>query len=199
MEPDWGYDEFLHAASLRLELGNSARRVFNANGTRRFLFQSYFEVHSVLTRMIVTDMGRNPELCASHRVGVEVNDCMMISDNDLLFLSCGEDFIGLTAVRRDASGSGKTDPAVASSRRGSRLTEIGPYTIGDLLGKGGFGEVRVGTNNLTGDKVALKFMKKSEIINLGAAERTATELQCLSLLKHPHIIFLHTVSLSFPA
>jgi serine/threonine protein kinase len=124
--------------------------------------------------------------------GVEINDCMMISDNDLLFLSCGEDFIAPTTIRKDGSASGKTDPTV-ESRRGSRLTEIGPYTIGDLLGKGGFGEVRMGTNNLTGEKVALKFMRKSEIMNLGAAERTATELQCLSMLKHPHIIFLHTV------
>ena len=130
-------------------------------------------------------------------IGVEINDCMMISDNDLLFLSCGESFIGLSSSSsqyKDLSSSGRTDSAAVESRRGSKQSEIGPYSIGDLLGKGSFGEVRVGTNQLTGEQVALKFMKKSEILSLGAAERTATEIQCLSMLKHPNIILLHMVS-----
>jgi serine/threonine protein kinase len=50
--------------------------------------------------------------------------------------------------------------------------------------KGGLGEVRVGTQQVTRDKVALKFLRKSEIMSIGAAERTATEIQCLTILKH---------------
>lgn len=48
----------------------------------------------------------------------------------------------------------------------------------EFLGKGGFGEVRVGEHQLTGERVALKFLRKSAIADMGAAERTTTEIQC---------------------
>lgn len=67
---------------------------------------------------------------------------------------------------------------------------IGGYKIGAVLGRGGFGEVRIGEHLLTGEKVALKFLKKSSIHSLGAAERTYTEIQCLQALKHNNIIKL---------
>ena len=38
--------------------------------------------------------------------------------------------------------------------------------------------------------MALKFLKNSEIMSIGAAERTATEIQCLTTLKHHNIIIL---------
>jgi serine/threonine protein kinase len=67
---------------------------------------------------------------------------------------------------------------------------IGGYKVNDILGRGGFGEVRVGEQPLTGERVALKFLRKSEIHSLGAAERTNTEIQCLTALKHNNIIRL---------
>lgn len=48
----------------------------------------------------------------------------------------------------------------------------------EFLGKGGFGEVRVGEHQVTGERVALKFLRKSAIADMGAAERTTTEVQC---------------------
>lgn len=48
----------------------------------------------------------------------------------------------------------------------------------EFLGKGGFGEVRVGEHQLTGERVALKFLRNSAIADMGAAERTTTEIQC---------------------
>jgi serine/threonine protein kinase len=60
----------------------------------------------------------------------------------------------------------------------------------DFLGRGGFGEVRVGEHQLTGERVALKFLRKSEIGDIASAERTATEVQCLTALKHASIIRL---------
>lgn len=50
--------------------------------------------------------------------------------------------------------------------------------VNEFLGKGGFGEVRVGEHQLTGERVALKFLRKSAIADMGAAERTTTEIQC---------------------
>jgi serine/threonine protein kinase len=51
-------------------------------------------------------------------------------------------------------------------------------------------QVRIGEHHLTKEKVALKLMSKSDIMSMGAAERTTTEIQCLTALRHPHIITL---------
>ena len=145
MEPDWTYFDFLNAASQRIDLSSTAKRVFNANG-------------------------------------VEINDCMMIEDNDILFLSAGNNFIEPTNVSIDNTDMGSDRDKVPSI--------VGGYKVGKVLGKGGFGVVRVGEHHLTGEKVALKFLRKSDIMSIGAAERTTTEIQCLTTLKHQHIIRL---------
>ena len=122
-------------------------------------------------------------------VGVEIDDCMMILDDDRMFLSQGETF---------SHPKGKKDSKDKNSSFYDQIneasnTDVGPYTVGELLGRGGFGEVRVGTNQLTGEKVALKFLRKADILSVGAAERTSTEIQCLATLSHPNIIKLFVV------
>lgn len=107
---------------------------------------------------------------------------MMIEDNDILFLSNGDDFIPPLADRRNGLSWDSTIPSSLSG-----------FKVGSMLGRGGFGEVRVGEHHLTGERVALKFLRKSEIISMGAAERTTTEIQCLSALKHANIIKMQQV------
>lgn len=105
---------------------------------------------------------------------------MMIVDDDILFFGKDEDFI-------------RPDSMVADKGRSEseRLPHsVGGYIVGELLGRGGFGEVRCGGHPLTAEKVALKFLRKAEIHSLGAAERTNTEIQCLATLKHNNIIKL---------
>lgn len=117
---------------------------------------------------------------------------MMIEDGDILFLSIVDDFIapsysdGNSTVDLTSGGVGKR----GRSEHEKLPPSIGGYKVGDLLGKGGFGEVRLGEHQLTGEKVALKFLRKSDIHSLGAAERTNTEIQCLTALKHTNIIRL---------
>ena len=118
--------------------------------------------------------------------GVEIDDCMMIEDDDILFLSNGDDYIAPTM------GLGSTEKS-GSGERDKIPNVIGGYKIGKFLGRGGFGEVRVGEHQLTGEKVALKFLRKSDIASIGAAERTITEIQCLTTLKHQNIIRLQQV------
>lgn len=122
--------------------------------------------------------------------GAEVDDCMMLEDDGIAFVSNGEEFT--SPVLNNNAGGGAEDglgdisiPPVVSG-----------YIVGTLLGRGGFGEVRLGTHQLTNEKTALKFLKKSEIISMGAAERTVTEIQCLMALKHNNIIRLFQVSRS---
>jgi serine/threonine protein kinase len=117
---------------------------------------------------------------------------MMIEDDDILFLSQQEDFIppaDLTPPELLPDGTvARSEDKIPHS--------IGGYKVGEILGRGGFGEVRIGENQLTGERVALKFLRKSEIHSFSAAERTNIEIQCLSALKHNNIIRLIHVRLS---
>jgi serine/threonine protein kinase len=115
---------------------------------------------------------------------------MMIEDDDILFLSSGEDFI----IPMDPYD--EEDDKNSGQREAEKIPHsIGGYKVGELLGRGGFGEVRIGEHQLTGERVALKFLRKSEIHSLGAAERTNIEIQCLTALKHTSIIRLQQVFL----
>lgn len=123
--------------------------------------------------------------------GVEIDDCIMIEDDDILFLSHGDDFIAPTM-------NDITHPSThrLSGHSNIKLPGIiGGYVVGKVLGRGAFGEVRVGEHQLTGERVALKFLRKSEILSIGAAERTITEIQCLTALRHQNIIRLQQVRL----
>lgn len=121
---------------------------------------------------------------------MDVDDCMMIEDNDILFLSVADDFLAPPSISDNNNVSSDAHKAGGRSENEKIPSFVGGYKVGELLGKGGFGEVRVGEHQLTGDRVALKFLRKSEIHSLGAAERTNTEIQCLAALKHANIIRL---------
>lgn len=88
-------------------------------------------------------------------LGAEIDDIMCIEDDDMLFFSSGDAFQapdlnpGSETERRSAENSHKS---------GDFTGIIGGYKIGSFLGKGGFGEVRLGVHQLTGEQVALKFI-----------------------------------------
>lgn len=147
----------------------AAKRSFNSDGY--FLFLSFVEASKIHASLIL---------------GVEIDDCMMIEDNDILFLSVYENFIPPADMFIDDG-----DAEAAGRVEGEKIPyNISGYKVGELLGRGGFGEVRVGEHQVTSEKVALKFLRKSEIHSLGAAERTNLEIQCLTALKHVNIIRL---------
>lgn len=180
----WSHLEFLNAASHRLHLVPPASRVFNADG-------------------------------------VEIEDIACIDDGEALFLSQGVSFKDprRRAARRKkkqqqaaavaAQGSGSDTGAGAGAGAGSGAEDgsgrgvetdaligaptVGGYVLGPVLGEGGFGLVRQGQHGVTGEVVALKFLRKSRMGSAGAVERVVTEIQCLSELQHPHVIRLVSV------
>uniref|UniRef100_A0AAQ4QFG2 non-specific serine/threonine protein kinase n=1 Tax=Gasterosteus aculeatus aculeatus TaxID=481459 RepID=A0AAQ4QFG2_GASAC len=68
--------------------------------------------------------------------------------------------------------------------------KIGHYLLGDTLGVGTFGKVKIGQHQLTGHKVAVKILNRQKIRSLDVVGKIKREIQNLKLFRHPHIIKL---------
>jgi serine/threonine protein kinase len=74
--------------------------------------------------------------------------------------------------------------------RGSRIS---CYIVGDTLGQGSFGKVKLATNTSTREKVAIKIVEKATISDVEDVERVYRETFILTSLKHKNIIRLYEV------
>ncbi|MDG2022003.1 MAG: protein kinase, partial [Phycisphaerales bacterium] len=77
-----------------------------------------------------------------------------------------------------------------ASRSGTRL---GAYTLGELLGRGGMGEVYVATDDRLGRTVALKILRPDVVADAERRARFEREAKALAALKHPGIVTLHSL------
>lgn len=73
------------------------------------------------------------------------------------------------------------------------LVKIGHYTLGQTLGVGTFGKVKIGEHQLTKSKVAVKILNRQKIKSLDVVGKIRREIQNLKLFRHPHIIKLYQV------
>ncbi|XP_072227350.1 5'-AMP-activated protein kinase catalytic subunit alpha-1 isoform X1 [Leuresthes tenuis] len=71
--------------------------------------------------------------------------------------------------------------------------KIGHYILGDTLGVGTFGKVKVGQHELTRHQVAVKILNRQKIRSLDVVGKIRREIQNLKLFRHPHIIKLYQV------
>lgn len=70
---------------------------------------------------------------------------------------------------------------------------VGDYVLGETLGAGSFGKVKLATNVHTGEKVAIKIVSKDSIANVEDIDRVYRETYILTTLKHNNIIKLFEV------
>ena len=66
------------------------------------------------------------------------------------------------------------------------------YEVKQKLGKGKFGLVKLGINKITGEKVAIKIMKK-KTMDTSDSLLVRTEIEILKICQHPNIIRLYDV------
>ena len=69
-----------------------------------------------------------------------------------------------------------------------RSIKLSDYEMGDTLGTGSFGRVKIAKDKKTGDYVAMKIMKKIEILKSKQADHIANEIKILSMIQHPFVI-----------
>ena len=61
-------------------------------------------------------------------------------------------------------------------------------TAESTLGAGSFGRVKLSKNKKTGQYVAIKILKKSEIIKLKQVDHILNEIKILSMVDHPFLV-----------
>lgn len=83
--------------------------------------------------------------------------------------------------------------AEKSSSSQNAQVKIGHYILGDTLGIGTFGKVKIATHQLTNHKVAVKILNRQKIKSLDVVSKIKREIQNLKLFRHPHIIKLYQV------
>jgi serine/threonine protein kinase len=62
------------------------------------------------------------------------------------------------------------------------------FELGVTLGTGSFGRVRICKNKNNGDCIALKIMKKLDIIKSKQIDHIMNEIKILAMIKHPFVI-----------
>ncbi|PFH36478.1 CAM kinase, SNF1/AMK1 family ToxPK1 [Besnoitia besnoiti] len=105
--------------------------------------------------------------------GDEIQEFDQILDDDVVYISKGEDFC-----------KGGADKAT---------DVIGGYVVKELLGEGGFGRVMKAIHPETGEVVAIKLINKRSFSEITDADRVFVEIQALRDLSHKHVIKMKDV------
>ena len=75
-----------------------------------------------------------------------------------------------------------------SSENENNLNIIGDYYLKETIGKGTFSKVKLGINKNTKEKVAIKLLKKSKIIEKDDLERIIREMSIYKIISHENVI-----------
>ena len=70
--------------------------------------------------------------------------------------------------------------------------KLGPFTLGEKLGEGTFGVVRLGIHSKTEEKVAIKILDKRKILEKKDRISIEREIKILKYLYHENIIQLYS-------
>ena len=97
--------------------------------------------------------------------------------------------IDRTSKKREIS----SDTIHNRTNKNNYSKNIGSFILGEKLGEGTFGVVRLGTHILTGEKVAIKILEKKKIIKQADITRVEREIKILKLLHHNNVIQLFSV------
>ncbi len=67
--------------------------------------------------------------------------------------------------------------------------KLSDFDLGQTLGTGSFGRVRISKSKQTGKYHAIKVLKKAEIIKLKQVDHIMNEVRILSIVDHPFLVY----------
>lgn len=73
------------------------------------------------------------------------------------------------------------------------VKRVGKYEIGNTLGQGTFGKVKLATNTETGQQVAIKILDKEKIQKQNMGAQIKKEISIMKMVKHAHVVQLYEV------
>jgi len=89
--------------------------------------------------------------------------------------------------RENVSSSTQSSDCNNSSKK------VGSYILGETIGEGTFGKVKLAKHTLTGENVAIKILDKEKILDDTDILRVKKELSILQSLKHINVIQLYEI------
>ena len=119
---------------------------------------------------------RNNSTSSSKLTAIEDINNLLRQANDKITKLNDELSSESTAVE-DKGGDGKV-----------RQIKLSDYDMGETLGTGSFGRVKIAKDKKTGEYVAMKIMKKAEILKSKQADHISNEIKILSMIDHPFVI-----------
>jgi serine/threonine protein kinase len=66
--------------------------------------------------------------------------------------------------------------------------KLSDYDLGQTLGTGSFGRVKISKQKTSGKYFAIKVLKKAEIIKLKQVDHIMNEVRILSVIDHPFLV-----------
>jgi len=66
--------------------------------------------------------------------------------------------------------------------------KLADYDLGQTLGTGSFGRVKLSKSKSNGKYCAIKILKKAEIIKLKQVDHIMNEIRILTLIDHPFLV-----------
>ena len=114
---------------------------------------------------------------------------------NIIYLSDQPSRSVLAAADNMATSSSTADQQQSDDKPSNSGTafRIGSYVLGETLGKGSFGKVKLATHEITGHKVAVKILNRQKIKSSHVDKKVKREIAVLKLFRHPHIIRLYDV------
>lgn len=77
-----------------------------------------------------------------------------------------------------------------STSNGDKI-RLGDYTLGQTLGEGEFGKVKIGWKKSSSSQVAVKIIRREKLDTAGRLAKVHREISILKQLNHPNIVSLH--------
>ena len=139
----------------------------------------------VINRVIVTD----PQIDIS-REKERLAEAVPLSPDNGTISSLGAGRNDTTEEMGRSAGRSRQDHSASASRR--KETKFGEYMLGQTLGEGEFGKVKLGWKKDGSVQVAIKLIRRENLnTNPSRLPKIYREIKILSQLSHPNIVRLH--------